>query len=65
MPALVTREQAPVEQTWNLGDIYATPEDWTADARRLDEDIATVSLYQGRLGEGAATVLACLRARDT
>jgi oligoendopeptidase F len=65
MPALVTREQAPLEQTWNLGDIYATPEDWAADARRLDEDNATVSSYQGRLGEGAATLLACLRARDT
>ena len=64
MPALVTREQAPVEQTWNLGDIYATPEDWATDTRRLDGDIAAVSLYQGRLGEGAATLLACLRARD-
>ncbi len=65
MPALVTREQAPVEQTWNLGDIYATPEDWATDTRRLDGDIAAVSLYQGSLGEGAATLLACLRARDT
>lgn len=64
MAAVLTREQAPVEQTWNLADIYATPAAWEADLGRVEGDSATVAAYRGRLGEGAATLLACLRARD-
>lgn len=64
MTTLPRREQVPVEQTWNLADIYATAEDWQAEYRRLGADIAGITAYQGRLGEGAAVLLACLRERD-
>jgi len=64
MPAVMTREQVPVAETWNLAGIYATSDEWAADMRRIDGDIAALSAYQGRLGEGAAVALACLGARD-
>src|SRR3712207_9496868 len=64
MQARLTRAQVPEELTWNLADIYATQDDWEADLQRVEAAIATVTEYQGRLGEGAATMLACLRARD-
>ncbi len=64
MPDLLTREQAPVEQTWNLADIYATPDEWEEDLRRVGDDSAALSSYQGRLGEGTAVLLACLKAHD-
>ena len=64
MPALPTRAQVPVAETWDLAAIYATPEDWEADAGHLAQDMEAVAAFRGRLGEGANVLLACLRARD-
>lgn len=59
-----TRSEVPIEQTWNLHDIYATDDRWEAELAGIGEAVTHVSAYRGRLGEGAATLLACLRARD-
>src|SRR5690242_13869486 len=64
MTSLPRREQVPVEQTWDLSDLYATEAGWTDDYQRASDGIAAVTSYQGRLGTGAATLLACLQARD-
>ncbi|MBX6349994.1 MAG: oligoendopeptidase F [Clostridia bacterium] len=58
------RSQVPVEETWNLHDIYPSDEAWEADLARVPEAAAAVRAYQGHLHEGGATLLACLRARD-
>lgn len=59
------RAQAPAEQTWDLADIYASPARWAEDAARIDDDIRALDAYRGRLGEDAATLLACLQAHET
>jgi len=61
---LPTRDQIPLEQTWNLGDIFADLPAWEADLGRLDGQVAAVTQFRGRLAEGGATLLACLQARD-
>jgi oligoendopeptidase F len=60
----LTRDRVPVEETWNLQDIYATPEHWDGDAARIEADIQVLSGYRGRLGQDAASLLACLRAQE-
>jgi oligoendopeptidase F len=54
------RADVPVELTWNLDDLFASVADWEAEAVALDAARAEVHPYQGRLGESAATLLACL-----
>lgn len=64
MTDLPRRDQVPLDQTWDLGDLYQTDEEWAADYQRVGDDIADVTAYRGRLSTGAATLLACLQARD-
>ncbi len=56
----LSRAEVPVEQTWNLDDLFASEADWEAEFAAVDAARGGVSPYQGRLGEGAATLLACL-----
>lgn len=60
----LTRAEVPVDMTWNLTDIFPTPEAWEAEMAAVEADIPTVTQYKGRLGEGAATLLACLEAQE-
>ncbi len=51
------REDVPVEYTWNIQDLYETPEDWEKAAQEAEALPAKLATYQGRLGESAATLL--------
>ncbi len=62
--ARLTRDQVPLDQQWNLADIYATVDDWRAAVARIDNDIAAITVYQGRLEESAVALLACLQANE-
>lgn len=64
MPAQLTRDQVPVELTWNLADIYPSPAEWEADFEEVEAALPALAAYRGRLGESATTLLAFLRARD-
>ncbi|MBC7339264.1 MAG: hypothetical protein H5U04_05315 [Firmicutes bacterium] len=64
MPKRLTRAELPVEQTWNLADIFPTVEAWEAELAAVSADMPTVTRYAGRLGEGAGTLLACLEALE-
>ena len=46
--------------TWNLDDLFASTALWEAELDDLDAARAEVQVYPGRLGESAATLLACL-----
>jgi oligoendopeptidase F len=56
----LARADVPVELTWNLDDLFASAAQWEAELEALDAARAEVQPYQGRLGESAATLLACL-----
>ncbi|WP_374712692.1 oligoendopeptidase F [Symbiobacterium terraclitae] len=55
------RNEVPLEQTWNLCDLFATPAAWEAEGKSLEADLQSVTQYKGRLAEGAATLAAALR----
>lgn len=59
-----TRAELPREATWNLDDMFPTPEAWEAELDSILGDLNAVAAYKGRLSEGAGTLLACLQAEE-
>lgn len=64
MAKRLTRAEVPVEQTWDLTDLFPTPADWEAALNSVAESITSVTMYRGRLGESGAVLLACLSAME-
>ncbi len=60
----LTRAEVHVEMTWNLADIFPTPEAWETEMAAVEADIPTVTTYRGKLGEGTSVILACLEAYE-
>ena len=46
-----TRAQIPVEDTWNLADLYPSDEAWEQDLQTLKQDGAALAAFAGRLGD--------------
>ena len=57
LTALPSRSQVPVEQTWDLGSIFATPQDWEAACNELVAMLPDLSAYQGHLGDNPHKLL--------
>lgn len=57
---LPQRSEVPVEQTWDLESIFATPAEWDAAREQLAARLPELAGYQGRLGEGPQTLAAFL-----
>jgi oligoendopeptidase F len=51
MAEQLTRAQVPVEETWNLGHIFASDEGWEAERVALEGAIDALAGRAGRLGE--------------
>jgi oligoendopeptidase F len=64
MTKRLTRQEVPQEQTWDLESLYPTVAAWEADLTRIDAAIPALTAFKGRLSEGAATLLACIREVD-
>jgi len=64
MKKRMTRAEVPIEQTWDLSDLFATEEEWEAALEQLQKEVHKVTQYKGRLGEGAQVLLACLDAEE-
>jgi len=58
----LARADVPLEMTWNLDELFASPGDWLAELESLDAARSSVSLYKGRFGDGAANLAECLDA---
>ncbi|MES2956883.1 MAG: oligoendopeptidase F [Pseudomonadota bacterium] len=56
----LARADVPVELTWNLDDLFTSTALWEAAVEAVDAARAELPPFQGRLGESAATLLACL-----
>ena len=55
--AIPQRDQVPVEETWNLTDLYADDDAWQAEFEVAQGYPAKLSAYAGRLGESGHTLL--------
>jgi oligoendopeptidase F len=49
--SLPSRSEVPLEQTWDLASIFATPKDWEAACTQLTAMLPTLTVYQGHLGD--------------
>ena len=58
------RSEVPVEQTWDLKDLFETEEAWDAALQAIQKEIKTVTQYKGRLKNSAKDLFDCLIARD-
>lgn len=58
------RSTAPGEQTWDLESLFPSNQVWEAEYERVQNRLSELAHFQGRLGESAETLLACLRLRD-
>ena len=50
------RSEIPVEYTWDVGTIFATPADWEAEIGRLETALASVDDFCGHLSEGSGVL---------
>jgi oligoendopeptidase F len=58
------REEIPEKYTWDLESMYADDADWEGDLERAEMAAEGCGAFSGRLGEGAKSLLAALKARD-
>ena len=56
MSKIPARNEIDPKYTWNAESVYASPEAWSAEAEQIIADIATVKVFQGKLGESAASL---------
>ena len=54
---LPLRNEVPVEQTWDLESIFATPAAWDSACQELNDLLPKLTAYRGRLAEGAAVIV--------
>ncbi len=59
-----SREEIPVQYTWDLTGIFATEEDFLAALDAAKEYPAKMSAYEGKISQSAADLLAFLRLED-
>lgn len=62
---LPTRDKIEDKYKWNLDDIYANVDLWEADFKFLDESVSKYSRFEGKLGNSAEELLACLKFDDS
>ncbi|CAI8917357.1 MULTISPECIES: oligoendopeptidase F [Bacillus] len=58
------RCEVPEELTWNLADLFSSYEAWEDALVKIEEDLASIGSFKGRLHEGAGVLLDCLSLRE-
>jgi oligoendopeptidase F len=61
---LKSRSEIPDEYKWHLEDIFSSNEAWEDEFTKVEKSLASASQFQGRLGESADQLLACLEWMD-
>jgi oligoendopeptidase F len=59
-----TRAEVPVEQTWNITDIFPSVAAWEQELAALPALVAAVTRFKGRLGDGPSVLFECLEAAE-
>ena len=63
--AIPQRADIDDQYKWNLADMYPDQAAWDKDFESFKAAIPLFAEYQGKLGESAETLLACLKLRDS
>lgn len=56
------RSEVPVEQTWNLKDLFENRETWQRELKKNLAEFEALNVYKGRSCESGQTLLACVTA---
>ncbi len=62
--SLPKRDEIPVQDTWDLEDIFSTDDAWEQEFKQVKEMIPQIDQYQGKLGESAHTFYEALQLQD-
>lgn len=57
---ILTRDQVPVEETWDLSTIYTGDSDWESDLEQARRLLTTAAAHRGHLAESPERLLAAL-----
>lgn len=57
----VTRDEVPVEQTWDLTDLFISDQDWENELIAILHDVKHVTQYKGQLGSDADILYTALQ----
>jgi oligoendopeptidase F len=58
---LPARNEIPIEETWALESVFATPADWEAACATLEALLPSLAAYQGRLHESPQVLLEAIQ----
>lgn len=61
---LPARSEIPVEETWNLEDIFATDDDWNKEFDEVKALLPGVQAFKGKLGESPDLLYDALQYQD-
>ncbi|WP_026506663.1 oligoendopeptidase F [Butyrivibrio sp. MC2013] len=61
---ILKRSEVAEEYTWNLKDLYETPEDWDKDAEKVDGICEEIEAFKGHLGDSGAKLLDWFKKAD-
>jgi len=61
---ILTREEVPVELTWDLTSIFPSDEAWEEEFRAVEQLIPTAENYKGKAKEGAESLYEALQASN-
>jgi oligoendopeptidase F len=61
VPAKAATAAVPAAYTWDVGDLYASPEAWTAAQNKSKAEIAKLDAYKDSLGKSANDMLTALK----
>lgn len=64
MKKRLLRDEVPIEQTWDLSDLFPNDDAWNTEVDALVADISKITKYKGTLGESAKQLLHCLEDLD-
>ena len=62
MTKRLLRSEVPVEQTWDLSDLFPSDEAWEKALASVDEGLEKITPYKGRLAESAEVLYEALTA---
>ena len=64
MHTRLSRNEVPVDTTWDLSDLFATHSAWEAECHAVDDACVALGAHRGQLGRDPASLLACLNAME-
>ena len=64
MAQQLTRDQVPIQEQWDLADLYPTPADWDAERQALLAELPRLEGARGTLRQGPQQILAVLTLAD-